>query len=339
MTRYLSVFLFLVFLSSGLTAQVGINTSTPDASAALDVTATDKGLLIPRVALASAIPSPVAGLMVHQTTAPAGFYYHNGTGWTLIGGPDNLGNHTATTDLNMASKDVKAVDSLVTNNAKIGANNYPTTTGTNEQVLQTDGAGALSWATIGGLPTQTGQSGKFLTTNGTNASWANVPGVRVELIATKTDATQQPARAQGSNTGDIITFNNVVTAPTLGTYSSNTYMVGTGQGGLYYIQVRSVSVDNATPTSTTGHWFKIEIDPAGATTPSFINDRDIYGPFPVLASSANFPTGLRGRSEISAVVQLNAGDSFVIKGLTAQSAVDNSIKNDGSCKLTILKLN
>lgn len=334
------LFLILsVMISVAASAQVGINTSTPDASAALDVTSTDKGLLIPRVALASAIPSPVAGLMVHQTTAPAGFYYHNGAGWTFIGGPDNLGNHTATTDLNMATKDIKAIDSLVTNNAKIGASNYPTTTGTNGQVLQTDGAGVLTWTTAGGLPTQTGQSGKFLTTNGTTASWANVPGVRVELVATKTDATQQPARAQGSNTGDIITFNNVVTAPTLGTYSSNTYTVGAGQGGLYYVQVRSVSVDNATPTSTTGHWFKIEIDPAGATGPSFINDRDIYGPYPVVAPSTNFPSGLRGRSEISAVVQLNAGDSFVIKGLTAQSSIDNSIKNDGSCKLTVLKLN
>jgi hypothetical protein len=207
------------------------------------------------------------------------------------------------------------------------------------KVLTSDANGKASWATPSSLPTQTGNAGKFLTTDGTNPSWANVPGVRVELIATKTDATQQPARAQGTNTGDVITFNNVVTTPTLGSYSSNSYTVGAGQGGLYYVQVRSVSVDNATPSNTTGHWFKIEIDPVGATGPSFINERDIYGPYPVVSANTNFPTGLRGRSEISAVVQLNAGDSFVIKGLSANSSVDNSIKNDGSCKLTILKLN
>jgi hypothetical protein len=41
----------------------------------------------------------------------------------------------------MAIRDVKAVvDSLLTNKAKIGANNYPTSTGTNGQVLQTNGA-------------------------------------------------------------------------------------------------------------------------------------------------------------------------------------------------------
>ncbi|MBK6363459.1 MAG: hypothetical protein IPF52_08130 [Saprospiraceae bacterium] len=119
-----------------------------DASAALDVTSTDKGLLIPRVALASAIGSPAEGLMVYQTTAPKGFYYFNGA-WTLISG-DNLGNHTATTNLNMASQDIIAVDSIGAAKAKIGPNTYPTTTGTNGQVLTTNGAGTLSWGSASG---------------------------------------------------------------------------------------------------------------------------------------------------------------------------------------------
>jgi hypothetical protein len=90
MTKFFSALLIVVFLVSCLTAQIGINTTSPDPSAALDVTATDKGLLIPRVALASAIPSPAEGLMVYQTTAPKGFYYFNGTVWTnLSGGTDS----------------------------------------------------------------------------------------------------------------------------------------------------------------------------------------------------------------------------------------------------------
>jgi len=39
--------------------------------------------------------------------------------------------------------------------------------------LTTDGSD-VSWATVDALPSQTSQSGKFLTTNGTTASWANV---------------------------------------------------------------------------------------------------------------------------------------------------------------------
>ena len=41
------------------------------------------------------------------------------------------------------------------------------------QALVTDGAGNISFGTVG-LPAQTSNSGKFLTTDGTDASWATV---------------------------------------------------------------------------------------------------------------------------------------------------------------------
>jgi hypothetical protein len=45
--------------------------------------------------------------------------------------------------------------------------------GTSGQVLTVAG-GVPTWATpASGLPSQTGNAGKFLTTDGTNASWAN----------------------------------------------------------------------------------------------------------------------------------------------------------------------
>lgn len=81
--------LALVF-SAGLAVQaqnnVGINT-IPDASAALDVVATDKGMLVPRVTTAqrNAIATPARGLMVYDSTVN-NFYYHNGTAWNAVGG-------------------------------------------------------------------------------------------------------------------------------------------------------------------------------------------------------------------------------------------------------------
>ncbi len=60
-------------------AQVGIGTTTPDASAQLEVQSTSKGLLIPRVTDATAITSPAKGLLVYQTGGTEGFYYNNGT--------------------------------------------------------------------------------------------------------------------------------------------------------------------------------------------------------------------------------------------------------------------
>ncbi|MDO7873824.1 hypothetical protein Q5H93_03700 [Hymenobacter sp. ASUV-10] len=86
---------------------VGVGTATPDAAAALDITATGKGLLIPRMDSATrvAIAAPPAGLLVYQTSPRAGFYYHTGAVWVFIPDKaragDNLGNHTATQALNL----------------------------------------------------------------------------------------------------------------------------------------------------------------------------------------------------------------------------------------------
>ena len=49
----------------------------------------------------------------------------------------------------------------------------PSQTGNNGKYLTTNGT-TLSWATVDALPSQTGNSGKYLTTNGTVASWATI---------------------------------------------------------------------------------------------------------------------------------------------------------------------
>ena len=74
-----------------LTAQVGINTSTPDPSAILDLSSTNQGFLPPRMTGAErdAIVSPAAGLQVWCTNCgPNGeTQVYNGNVWTnMIGG-------------------------------------------------------------------------------------------------------------------------------------------------------------------------------------------------------------------------------------------------------------
>jgi len=51
----------------------------------------------------------------------------------------------------------------------------PTQTGNTGKYLTTNGT-VTSWATIDALPSQTGNTGKYLTTNGTVASWATITG-------------------------------------------------------------------------------------------------------------------------------------------------------------------
>lgn len=86
---YIVVFLCLPALDI-LAQNVGINATgaVADTSAGLDVSFTNKGLLIPRIALtatgdAATITRPATGLMVYNTgtggLAPAGYYYNAGT--------------------------------------------------------------------------------------------------------------------------------------------------------------------------------------------------------------------------------------------------------------------
>jgi hypothetical protein len=48
---------------------------------------------------------------------------------------------------------------------------YPTQTSNSGKYLTTDGS-AVSWATVDALPSQSGNTGKYLTTDGSAASWA-----------------------------------------------------------------------------------------------------------------------------------------------------------------------
>jgi hypothetical protein len=87
---------------SGAFSQVGINTTTPGSGAMLDVTSSDKGILIPRVALSSATssspitPAPTTSLLVYNTATAGsgvtavspGFYYWSGTVWIPLLGND-----------------------------------------------------------------------------------------------------------------------------------------------------------------------------------------------------------------------------------------------------------
>jgi hypothetical protein len=92
--------IILLFIYSGSYAQTGIGTTTPNASAKLEVASTTQGFLPPRVALtATNVFSPIVGtssaatgLLVYNTasagTAPnnvvPGYYYWNGTIWVQI---------------------------------------------------------------------------------------------------------------------------------------------------------------------------------------------------------------------------------------------------------------
>ena len=70
----------------------------------------------------------------------------------------------------------------------------PLQTGNAGEFLTTDGTN-VSWATVDALPSQTGNSGKYLTTNGTTASWAVV-----DLLPSQTGNNGKYLTTDGSTT-------------------------------------------------------------------------------------------------------------------------------------------
>jgi hypothetical protein len=103
--RIFSIYIFIFFVCTFNTyAQTGIGTTTPNASAKLEVSSSTQGFLPPRIALtatndnttiknaAGTSITPATGLLIYNTattgTAPnnvvPGYYYYNGTVWVQI---------------------------------------------------------------------------------------------------------------------------------------------------------------------------------------------------------------------------------------------------------------
>ena len=88
MLKITSLCLLIILSGNFISQNVGINSTgvAPDNSAALDISATDKGILIPRVTSAqrAAIASPATGLLVYDLTL-SDFYYFDGVVWSSTG--------------------------------------------------------------------------------------------------------------------------------------------------------------------------------------------------------------------------------------------------------------
>lgn len=85
--KNLFILLILAFCLIDAHAQVAVNIdgSLPDNSAMLDVKATGRGFLAPRMTLAQRPASPVVGLLIYQTDNTPGYYFYNGSAWQRVG--------------------------------------------------------------------------------------------------------------------------------------------------------------------------------------------------------------------------------------------------------------
>lgn len=133
--------------------------------------------------------------------------------------------------------------------------------GTDGQVLTADSAQAkgLKWATPSTYPTQTGNAGKYLQTNGTAVSWQNaVPTLNLTLNA----QTGTTYTITATDVDKLVTLNNA-SAITL-TIPNGVFTVGQ-QVNIQAIGAGQVTVANDGTTSFTGIGTKLRAQYSAAT--------------------------------------------------------------------------
>lgn len=173
-------------------AQVGIGTISPDPSAKLDITATDKGLLIPRMTEAqrTAISSPATGLLVYQMDGTPGFQYYTGSAWVRLL-PDGSVSLNGLTDARFSGTNFtnslllghRSTGTLnaATGNVGVGVNALPAITEGDENVavgfdaLKVNTTGSYNTA-VGGWSMRDNTTSLNNTAVGYRSMWKNLTG-------------------------------------------------------------------------------------------------------------------------------------------------------------------
>ena len=161
-------------------------------------------------------------------------------------------------------------------------------------------------------------------------------GASVQLFANKIGGTGETLPLATSSSPTTIVFNNIVNAPTLGTYNNTTgvFTVGTSGAGTYLVQVK-LFCNDATPATSTVPPF-LTLIKNNATYGS--NGADIYyGDYPALHNV--LPAGIKGQGSLSKVVQLNAGDTLRVVAVSANSSTAaQPTSTVAGSNITIIKL-
>jgi hypothetical protein len=291
-------------ISFTITAQsIGIGTTTPDNSAKLDISSTDKGLLVPRMTAAqrSVIIQPANGLIVYQTDGSPGFYFNSGTpevpAWLLL--------------INSASA-VTSVNASAPLSSSGGTSPVINLAGTAGGILYGTGSGSAFTGAFG--------SGNFLMSNGTSApTWSNGFG-------------QYGNTVYGSSSISITNTNTFLFIPGLTqniTVPSNSVIYLASDGG--------VQNQSATTTGFSGTDVVFVIDGVitansgfqriiAANTTGFVNQIAHWSMSQIATLTAGTHT-----------IQVAAGGSGIASGVTAIVSGDSNSHLQGELSILLIK--
>ncbi len=112
MVKVFTLLMILITLNETASAQnIGIGTSTPHASAVLEIKSNTRGILLPRTSTTSrnAIAGPAKGLILYDTTTST-FWFHNGSAWSQLASGGNGWNITGNAGINATNNFIGTSD-------------------------------------------------------------------------------------------------------------------------------------------------------------------------------------------------------------------------------------
>lgn len=219
----------------------------------------------------------VATFETQITTTGSYVFSYDGTNWSYNSNTVTIGDYGITFTGTPVSGDEITVDytasgygwsQINVQPAPVIPDPLPSQTGNSGKFLTTDGTDA-SWATVDALPSQTGNADKLLITDGTNVSWsgyAKITGV--------TSANRQVFFGGFANTPG----SNLIIIGGGSTKCSNTVVVG-GNGGGYGANTSGASVFGFDASANAGANYSVALGTkarTGATNAIQINASDSY---------------------------------------------------------------
>lgn len=190
--------------------------------------------------------------------------------------------------------------------------------GTSGQVLTSSGSGsAPTWSTVEALPSQTGENGKYLTTNGTIASWGTLPTTNLATGVTGTLPTANGGTGLttvGTN-GQVLSSNGSTltwTTPSAGAMTLISTQTASGSSSLSWTGLTGynayVLIVNNIVLSNSSNWFRVQV--GYGETPTYI--------------STGYRTAGNGSQGAGAAVYVNSVSNESAFGMGRESGIQNN---------------